>query len=105
MFDHTSATEYQKAIYFDDCERDRRSKKSRMDRLKRSEAMADKKADRPDPMMTPLLEKALKTMEDATTLQRLFTAAGLQFVPKQHPPYFYIKRVIKLGRKPITLPA
>jgi hypothetical protein len=103
MFDHTGPTDYQKAIYFDECERDRRSKANRMARLKRAKELAAKKKNRVDPMKSPLLEKALNTMKDAETLQRLFNAACLQFVPKQHPPFFFIKRTMKLGRKPIQM--
>lgn len=94
----TWPTDEQKAEYYAFTEKDRRDRRGRMKRLNR-----EQKVDTIDRMKTPLLEKALSTMEDAQTLQKLFIAAALKFVPKKGWPFFYIKRTAKLGRRPIEI--
>jgi hypothetical protein len=98
-------SEDSKNAYHEFHEADRRDRRKRMKRLEASErrAQAEAAKDRPDTMRVPLLEAALKSMSDAQTLQRLFVAASLKFVAKRGWPFFYIKRLHKLGNRPITV--
>lgn len=96
-------TEKQKQDLWEFHERDRRDRKARMDRLKRSDLMAQKKKDQPDIMRVPLLEVALHSFDQAQIIQTLLIAAALKYENRRFFPFFILKRTAKLGNRPITI--
>lgn len=98
-------SEESKVEYHEFHEGDRRDRRKRMKRLQASErrAEAEQAKNRPDTMKVPFLEACLKSFDDAATLQRLMVAASLKFIPKKGHPFFYLKRLHKLGNRPIQV--